>query len=239
MNESRPAYRGSSETMNRRQRLTVTIGVWLIAAYIWLLRRTCRFEPVIGAEHLDGALADLPAAVPCGWHQYMVASSLYLLRPGSELQPGFLISPSRDGEYSARVVPRFGGTVMRGSATRTGAQALRSIYQAVKNGISPVIHADGPTGPPGEFKTGAVMLARMTGVPMVPIGCAVDRYWAMNSWDRLHLPKPFARIAVVVGEPRYVGKKVESDEIDALAETMGDELDRLTERAEAALRDGR
>jgi len=126
---------------------------------------------------------------------------------------------------------------MRGSTTRTGAQALRAIYQAVKDGISPILHADGPSGPARRFKTGTVTLARMTGAPLVPIGCAIDRYWELNSWDRLRLPKPFARIAVVIGEPRTVDKKIDSDGIDGLAEDMGAELDRLTERAETALRE--
>jgi lysophospholipid acyltransferase (LPLAT)-like uncharacterized protein len=38
----------------------------------------------------------------------------------------------------------------------------------------------------------------------VTITAHVDRSWRFRSWDAFELPKPFARITVVYGEPRFV-----------------------------------
>ena len=38
-------------------------------------------------------------------------------------------------------------------------------------------------------------------MPILPIGCAVDRAWYLNRWDSFMVPKPFARIVIAVGPP--------------------------------------
>src|SRR4029077_19703500 len=55
-------------------------------------------------------------------------------------------------ELGAMLVRRFGGAVIRGSSTHTGARALRDYYPALaRGGISPVITPDGPPRhPPGH-----------------------------------------------------------------------------------------
>ena len=64
------------------------------------------------------------------------------------------------------VVSRFGGHVIRGSATHTGARALRDYYEAlVKQGISPAMTPDGPKGPRFVFKPGAILLSQMSQRP--------------------------------------------------------------------------
>src|SRR5947207_14980646 len=94
------------------------------------------------------------------------------------LTVGWLISPSVDGELGAMMVRRFGGAVIRGSSTHTGARALRDYYQAiVRDDISPVITPDGPRGPPFEIKLGPLLLSQMSGRPIPPMGYAGSRAW--------------------------------------------------------------
>jgi lysophospholipid acyltransferase (LPLAT)-like uncharacterized protein len=89
--------------------------------------------------------------------------------------------------------------VIRGSSSHTGARALRDYYQALAHeGISPAITPDGPRGPPWKFKPGAMLLAQMSQRPMIPMAYAASRAWKIK-WDRFVIPKPFARIAIVVG----------------------------------------
>lgn len=157
---------------------------------------------VVGAEHLDQALAQAPSLLPCYWHQHELFCARYLLtRMPHGLKLGFLISPSVDGEVPAQIATWLGARVIRGSSTRTGARALRDYYQLLVNeNVSPVITPDGPTGPRFVFKPGALMLAQISGRPLLPMAYAASRVWLIN-WDKFVIPWPFARIAIAIGEP--------------------------------------
>jgi lysophospholipid acyltransferase (LPLAT)-like uncharacterized protein len=81
---------------------------------------------------------------------------------------------------------------------------LRDYYQAlVKENLSPVITPDGPRGPRFKFKPGAILLALMSGRPMLPLAYAASRAWLVK-WDKFVIPVPFARIVIAVGAPQYV-----------------------------------
>jgi hypothetical protein len=60
---------------------------------------------------------------------------------------------------------------------------------------------DGPRGPARVAQPGALWLAKTTGHPVLPVHFEADRHWTANSWDRTQIPKPFATVALVVGEP--------------------------------------
>ena len=60
---------------------------------------------------------------------------------------------------------------------------------------------DGPRGPARIAQPGAVWLAGATGHPVLPLHIEASRYWSAGSWDRGMIPKPFAAVAVAIGEP--------------------------------------
>ena len=216
----------------RATRLWMAIVAPVLRALARMLLATCRIERVEGEAHLDALLADDTAMLPCCWHQRLSLCVGYLLQARSRgLEPGFLVSPSRDGELVARVVSGLGATVLRGSATRTGAQALRGLYTQLRAGVSPIIHPDGPHGPGYEVKSGSVMLAQMTRAPMLPLSFSADRYWQLGSWDALIVPKPFARVVITIGEPVRVAR---GDDLAEKATELGRRLDLLTAQADAA-----
>ena len=202
----------------------VPLGAWLVRLG-WAWARVVRVQ---GREHIDAALARAPSFIPVYWHQHQ----LFCIRELAEhrargLKLGFLISPSVDGEAAAMLVRRMGGHVIRGSSTHTGARALRDYYQAlVQEGISPVITPDGPKGPPWKFKPGAILLAQLSGRPMIPMSYAASRAWKIQ-WDRFVIPKPFARVVVVVGEPVYIGKGLDAAALERLQTDMEQRLKAL------------
>ena len=151
------------------------------------------------------------------------------------LKVGWLISPSVDGEIGAMMVRRLGGQVIRGSSTSTGARALRDYYEAlVKEGVSPVITPDGPRGPRFEFKPGAILLAQMSGRPILPMAYAASRAWLIK-WDKFVLPVPFSRIVIAIGAPRYVPRVTDAASIAKLQGELKTELKSLYGVARAAL----
>ena len=231
--------------VSRRQLTPVRRFLYRIAAPVGLavLRcwwRSCRIVAVVGAEHLDAALAQWPSLLPCYWHQHELFCARYLLlQMPRGLKLGFLVSPSVDGEIPAMIATKLGARVIRGSSTHTGARALRDYYQLlVKEQVSPVITPDGPSGPRFRFKPGAIMLAQISGRPMVPMAYAASRAWLV-AWDRFVIPWPFARIAIAIGEPVSVARDFPiSDEasVQALQARMERSLHEQFQRAKSALK---
>jgi len=226
----------SSRRMTRARRLlyqlAVPVGLTLIRSWMG----TCRVVRIAGVEYLEQALARASSLVPCYWHQHQLFCARFLLdQRGRGLAPGWLISPSVDGELGAMMVRRIGGQVIRGSSTHTGARALRDYYQAlVRDGISPVITPDGPRGPRFKFKPGAILLAQMSGRPMLPMAYAASRAWLIK-WDKFVIPAPLARIAVAVGPPRYVPRVTDAATLQQLQSEMETELKRLYAQARGML----
>jgi lysophospholipid acyltransferase (LPLAT)-like uncharacterized protein len=225
----------SGRRMTRARRLLYAVAVPLAIGLIRTWWRLCRVVRIEGLEHLEAALARAPSLVPCYWHQHQLYCGKFLIEQHG-LTPGWLISPSVDGELGAMMVRRFGAAVIRGSSTHTGARALRDYYQAlVRENISPVITPDGPRGPRFKFKPGALLLAQMSGRPILPMSYAASHAWLIK-WDRFVIPMPFARITIAIGPPRYVPRVTDAASLERLQGEMEEELKRLFGLARDALR---
>ena len=229
----------SGRRMTPARRLLYRMAVPLALAVIRAWWFTCRVVRVEGMAHLDEALARAPSLVPCYWHQHQLYCGKFLVEQRSRgLTPGWLISPSVDGELGAMLVRRFGGAVIRGSSTHTGARALRDYYQALtQQDISPIITPDGPRGPRFRFKPGALLLAQMSGRPMLPMSYAASRAWLIK-WDRFVIPVPFSRIAIAIGPPVYVPRVTDAAALARLQQQMEEELKRLYGVARTAISEG-
>jgi hypothetical protein len=178
------------------------IGLPLLRGIIWALNATYRVERIIGNDIADRIIGDDRAYAPCYWHaQHIVLSNLMRHWVQRGFKAGFIISASVDGDVPAHIARSWGGEVIRGSAARTGALVLRDAQAMMKRGVSIITTPDGPRGPAFELKPGTVLMARITGAPLVPIGYAASRTWVLNTWDRFEIPKPFARIVITIGEP--------------------------------------
>jgi len=209
----------------------------MASSVLRLVWRWSRVRRVLGAEHIAAALAGAPSFIPVYWHQHQVFCVKHLLEQrAAGLKLGFLISPSVDGEIGAMLVRSLGGEVIRGSSSHTGARALRDYYQALaRDGVSPAITPDGPRGPPWKFKPGAVLLAQLSGRPMIPLSYAASHAWKIK-WDRFVIPMPLSRIVIAVGEPVYVPKGLSATGLERLQLDMEQRLRALFEDAHGALR---
>jgi lysophospholipid acyltransferase (LPLAT)-like uncharacterized protein len=225
----------SGRRLTAVRRTLYRLGVPVAVALVRFWWCTCRIVRVEGDEHAAAALADGPV-VPVYWHQHQLFCVRFLLsqrRRGLAL--GFLISPSVDGELPAMLARRAGAHVLRGSSSNTGARALRDYYVALQQGISPAITPDGPYGPRFGFKPGAIMLAQLSGRPMLPMAYCASRAWRFRAWDRFVLPWPFARIVVAVGAPRYVPRGLDAAGLARWQSDMTAELHALYRAARTSL----
>jgi len=215
-------------------RVAVVVA-WYLVRFFWA---TCRVHSRPGLDAARAAVRDSRSLIPVYWHQHMLfgVRGLFDLRPDG-LKVGFLISPSVDGTAPAMLVERAGGHVIRGSSTHTGARALRDYYETiVKQEISPAITPDGPRGPVHEFKPGAILLAQITGRPILPLSVAASRSIRFRTWDRFELPLPFSRVVIAYGAPVRMPRGLDAAALERRQQEMTERLQALQEQARAALR---
>jgi lysophospholipid acyltransferase (LPLAT)-like uncharacterized protein len=196
-----------------------------------------RFEVEESEAFLELARNQQPAVFAI-WHEGLLTLCWFfaqLLKRG--FKATFLISPSVDGEIGVMLLAQFGSQAVRGSARRSGAAALRRLHRAItENHQSPCITLDGSKGPRRYCKPGAIMVARMAGVPIVPVGVAARRSRRAPTWDRHLVPKLFSRVAITVGEPMTVPRKLNEDELEAQRLGLEESVNRLMEISEARVR---
>ncbi|WP_424244765.1 hypothetical protein Dip510_002035 [Elusimicrobium posterum] len=159
------------------------------------------------------------------WHNQQA----FLLYPFRGQKVCSLISLSKDGEYIARVLPKFGMKAVRGSTSKGGASALRNLIDISQAGYHPMITPDGPRGPVYKVQQGVIFLAQKTGLPIVPVACGLSNKFKVRSWDKMRIPIPFGRAAIVFGKMIDVSKYKNMSDVKLELEL---ELDAATLKAE-------
>ena len=139
------------------------------AAVIRGLGRSMRID-TRGQEQIDALYRDGKRVIIAFWHARQLM--MPLTYRGAEAH--ILISRHQDGEIIARIVERFGFRAVRGSSTRGGVEALRELIRLGRSGLDVVVTPDGPKGPAQVVKMGVIQLARVSGLPIVPLafGCS-------------------------------------------------------------------
>lgn len=195
-------------------------------ALYWLIRAigvTLKFKIVGWENHTDNE-----PLVYCFWHNRIPIATYFWRRRGIVV----MSSLSFDSEYIARFIQRFGYGAAKGSSTRGARAGLIQMIRAVRAGKSAAFTVDGPRGPIYEAKPGALLVAKKSGAAILPFSISLDRCWRLPSWDRIEIPKPFARAYVVIGERFYV--KDADDEAEQ--RRFQQALDELRERGDALAR---
>src|SRR3989441_6244199 len=105
------------------------------------------------------------------WHGRQIM--MPLCYGGSRLS--ILISEHRDGELIHRIVRWFDFDTIRGSTTRGGARALRQMARLGRAGGDLAVTPDGPRGPRCIAQPGVVELAKLTGLPIIPLTFAASK----------------------------------------------------------------
>jgi lysophospholipid acyltransferase (LPLAT)-like uncharacterized protein len=215
-----------------RTRVLIRCADLLFYLVILLFGSTIRWE-VRGYDHLTSIHERGLRAIFTFWHPCIFPATWFWRKRGIVV----MSSRSRDGEYIARFIQRFGYGAARGSSSRGAGRALAEMVECIENGIDVAFTIDGPRGPVYVAKDGAVILARHTGHAILPFHVTMDRYIAAPSWDRLQIPMPFTRAVMLIGEPLFVARDGQEDEPKAKQALLQSRLDRLRAEGEA-WRDG-
>ena len=210
------------------QRLQISLASWIAAAIVGLIGRTLRLTITFEEGSMPGLHAISPGIYPF-WHRCVLPAT-WLFRNHNI---GVLTSLSRDGEYIARVIRRFGFVPVRGSSSRGGQRGLLEMETMVRSGGAVAFTIDGPRGPRYVAKKGPVMLARLTGIPITAFYVAVEKRWVLKTWDTMVIPKPFSRAYVRVAKYIHVPPDADDAALDRHHAEMQAALERVTEFAES------
>ena len=201
---------------------------WLPARVIMCWRKCMRFEIIDPNGLLEQYRRDTTRVCIINiWH-----NRLLMLPPIFELplrrRTVAVISASRDGQYIADFAAQFGVKSVRGSSTRQGVRVLHDAIKTIKGGCMVIFTPDGPRGPRYHMSKGPIHIASKLGIPVVALGINYSAYWAVKSWDGFRIPKPWAKITLVIGNEVHVPPDLSADDLEHWRQVAEDELNRAS-----------
>ena len=226
----------SKRCLTRGRIVTYHLAVRLAQLVLEVLWHTCRIR-IVGHEQLLALVRQHTAVVPVCWHQHLLLGARFLVsRRNRPMKPGFMISPSVDGEAPTMLARAYGAHVVRGSGTYSGLRAVRGAHQAIaKDGISPAVTPDGPRGPRFKFKPGAIFAAQISGKPVVPVAYAARPAFVLKTWDKFILPVPFGKVCIALGEPYFPPPQMTDEQMQEAQREMERRMHETYKQARAAL----
>ncbi|MEM6410020.1 MAG: lysophospholipid acyltransferase family protein [Pseudomonadota bacterium] len=213
----------------------------LIWAYMALCGRTIRWR-VEGLDTAKATWAKPSGLIVAAWHSTILTLptgwTKFMRRwPERAAPSAMLISLSRDAEPVARAIRHLGLEGIRGSSTykrkskdKGGGAAVAEASRLLRSGGAVCITPDGPRGPRQRAGLGPIVLARRANVPILPYALATAPSKRLSTWDRFQIPIPFARGAIVFGEPVTLAK---AGSPEAMRKELESALNVATRRAEA------
>lgn len=213
-----------------RRRMSRPLVLWIVPMLVRVLSWTWRKRALHG-ERRTAFEAGGGSSIGVLWHGRMLTA----VPQYRDIDVRVLVSMSGDGQLAVDLLERFGYGTLRGSTNKSGSRALREMLGTLREATIVCITPDGPRGPRHAVSRGPAFLARETGLPIRPVGFAVDRAWYAKSWDRFTIPKPFARVCASYCEPIHVAADATDAELAAVSERVRAVLQEAEREAFAAL----
>jgi lysophospholipid acyltransferase (LPLAT)-like uncharacterized protein len=215
-----------------------TLVPWLIAAYMLLLKMTCRKH-----FHNDPRALLREANRPYVFsvlHAHQLAAATC-----GDRGVAAMVSQSRDGGAVALGLRAVGIKPIRGSSRRHGQDkgglaALIALINHVRSGQSAFLAVDGPRGPRNRAHKGIAVLSQKSGGVVINAAVIPSRRWIFaRSWDRFQVPLPFCRVDCYFAAPIHpqAGESVEA--YRRRIEAALNQLEVLHDQAEAVLNSAR
>ena len=185
----------------------------MLGTYLAFALRSTRWR-IEGETHLAPFRSQIPVIVAF-WHEclpLMPAGWTEMRRGSPQRRAAVLISRHRDGRFIAAIMTRFAVDIVHGSSAKPGgrdkggAAALRTLLARLAAGDAVIMTPDGPRGPAQLAAPGTIQLAALSGAPILPAAARLRRQMRLGTWDRMILPLPFGRGAIVCAAPQHVSR---------------------------------
>jgi len=211
---------------HRRMQIPIIAGA--VYSIIKILGPTLRFE-VLGRANVERIWAAKQPCIWAFWHRCILPIAWY----GRNRRIVVMNTTAFDGQWTRKVIEWLGFGTAQGSSSRGGLRGLTVMAEHIKGGLDCAFTIDGPRGPRYVAKVGPVLLARMTGAPIMVFHVGVDRGKNIErTWDHCLLPSLYARAILIGAPPIHVPPDADSEMIRAKHEEMQKALERVRDLAE-------
>jgi lysophospholipid acyltransferase (LPLAT)-like uncharacterized protein len=198
------------------------VAAWLLWAGLSGLLATLRYR-FVDTSGLFATHQHQPF-IFCVWHNRLAVClavyDRYVRKRTSTPGMAAMVSASKDGAFLASVLQRFKVQPVRGSSSRRGHQALIELTSWAERGYDLALTPDGPRGPRYVVQNGAISLAQVTGLGILPATMNLSFKISVRSWDRFQIPLPFAVCEVRLAKAIYVPRDASDEQREALRREM-------------------
>jgi len=211
------------------RRIQIPIIAAIVYTVIRTLGPTLRFE-VIGRNAVEELWAAKQPCIWAFWHRVIIPIAWYGRNRGIVV----MNTTAFDGQWTRKVIEWLGFGTAQGSSSRGGLRGLTVMAKRIEEGVDCAFTIDGPRGPRYVAKVGPVLLARMTGAPIVLFHVGVERGTTFQkTWDHFLLPGLFTRAVIIGSKPIYVPTNASQETVQAKHAEMQRALEHVRDLAEA------
>ena len=213
----------------RRLQHWLIINVAATVLRMWFA--TCRIK-IIGRPIHDRYIDSDANIVGVTWHR----GAIFLVWFFRKVHPMIMFSKSKDGDLIARFAQKLGVVPVRGSSSKGGSRALKTMLEYLNQPGSRKVATvmDGPRGPRCVAKKGMIVLAREAGVPLVPImASGTPAITLKNTWDKTWIPLPFSKVTVIYEQPWFPANDSSDEALERLRADVETTLNHMMVRADA------
>ena len=195
----------------------------LVFLSLWIIKSTSNWKGV-NEQIIEKELTKKKTLIVLIWHHQLMGSTFsWKFKP--KLRP--IATSHRDGQLSTLVQKKFGlDPLLRKKDNPTF--LIKNISKAVQNGDCIYITPDAPHAPPKKINTNIFKLCQKFDLNIAILSFHTNRYFRINSWDKLKIPLPFSKGIYLWGN-EIIQSKEFKNEID-FNKKISDELNKNSER---------
>ena len=167
------------------------------------------------------------------WHGQLMTFS-YTWKINKKLN--ILASSHSDGRFGASIAKYFKLNNIPISSDGNNL-SLRPIFKILNSNNYIAITPDGPRGPKEKVSEGIIKIAKISKVPIIPVGFGSSKNFCLKSWDSFLITLPFSKCRIVWGDSITIPENLEDQEIVTYKKIIEEKINECVKKAKENLYD--
>ena len=167
------------------------------------------------------------------WHGQLMTFS-YTWKINKKLN--ILASSHSDGRFGASIARYFKVNNIPISSDSNNL-SLRPIFKILNSNNYIAITPDGPRGPKEKVSEGIIKIAKISKVPIIPVGFGSSKNFCLKSWDSFLITLPFSKCRIVWSDSITIPENLEDQEIVTYKKIIEEKINECVKKAKENLYD--